>query len=55
MSATNAKLKIAVLALKEIALARGPYKMDRLEHAEATIEAMQTDAKKALSEIERTF
>ena len=35
-------------ALEEITKREGPYKMDRLKHAEATIEAMAEIARQAL-------
>jgi len=42
------KYQRAVEALKEISLGRGPYKMDRYEHAVSTINAMKNEAHKAL-------
>ena len=42
------KLKISESALKEVALGRGPFKCDPLEHAESCIETMKEIARNAL-------
>jgi hypothetical protein len=39
-------------ALKEIALWRGPYKIDPMEHAESVIETMKDVAKEAIAAAE---
>ncbi len=45
------KYQRAVEALKEISLGRGPYKMDHHEFAVSTINAMKSEAYRALVEL----
>lgn len=36
-------------ALREIAIGRGPYRIDPMEHAESVIEAMKEEARAAIA------